>query len=87
MQTVTNTSTEALAVPMLGCVLQPGESVEVADASPFEHHPFLTVGGAAVPKPEPTPEPTAEPVVEPEPEPIVEVATPTSSVSQAEVIG
>ena len=87
MQTVTNTSTEALAVPMLGCVLQPGESVEVADAGPFEHHPFLTVGGAAAPKPEPVIEPVVEPVVEPTPEPVAEVATPTSSVSQAEVIG
>ncbi len=87
MQTVTNTSTEAIAVPMLGCVLQPNESVEVANASPFEHHPFLTVGGAAPPKPDPTPEPVIEPVVEPTPEPVLETATPTSSVSQAEVIG
>ncbi len=87
MPIITNTSTEFFVVPLLGRVLAPGEWVDVADATPFLDHPFLTVSDA---KPTPTPAPAPTPVVQapPSPEPVAPVEavpTPSSSVPQAPV--
>ena len=83
MPILTNTSSEFFVVPLLGRVLAPGESVDVADATPFLDHPFLTVSDA---KPTPAPAPVVQAPPSPEPvAPVEAVPTPSSSVPQAPV--